>query len=199
MKPYLKCSAAIGCLYLLTGCATIIKGTSQDILVSTPPTTHASCTLSNGEGNWVVSTPGRVRVSKSKEDILIRCTKPGYQDVNGTIPSDFQGWTLGNLLLSTFCLIGFGVDAATGAINEYPRTYQLPMGSDYPDYRGSTDYPPESGSPYYPPDSRSPNYPSSERSSPYYQPQGSPPPRNSRGVPDKQGGNDQYPGTLPPS
>jgi hypothetical protein len=64
-------------------------------------------------------------VEKSKEDIQIRCTKPAWQDAASTIPSNFEGWTLGNLVLGG--IIGFGVDAATGAINEYPHTFQVPM------------------------------------------------------------------------
>ncbi len=66
-----------------------------------------------------------MKVDKTKEDILIRCTKTGYQDAVATIPSDFQGWTLGNLLIGG--VIGLGVDAATGAMNEYPHSFTVPM------------------------------------------------------------------------
>lgn len=55
----------------------------------------------------------------------VRCVKPGWQDGFGNIPSNFQGWTVGNLLLGG--IIGLGVDAATGAINEYPNAFQVPM------------------------------------------------------------------------
>jgi hypothetical protein len=108
-----------------SGCATIIKGTSQSIAITTPPTTGASCILSSREGNWTVISPGAVTVEKSKEDIVAKCTKPGWQDGVATIPSDFQGWTIGNIVAGG--LIGFGVDAATGAINEYPHAFQIPM------------------------------------------------------------------------
>ena len=109
----------------LSGCATIIKGTTQTIVITSPPVTGASCTLSSKEGNWPVVTPGSVTVDKTKEDILIKCTKAGYQDGVGTIPSDFQGWTLGNLILGG--IIGVGVDASTGAMNEYPNAFAVPM------------------------------------------------------------------------
>jgi S1-C subfamily serine protease len=66
-----------------------------------------------------------VTVDKSKDDILVKCTKPGYQDASASIPSDFQGWTLGNLVLGG--LIGVGVDAASGAMNEYPGAFGVPM------------------------------------------------------------------------
>jgi hypothetical protein len=83
------------------------------------------CQLSGGQGNWTVVSPGVASVEKSKADIQIRCTKPGWQDAASTIPSNFQGWTVGNLVLGG--LIGVGVDAATGAINDYPHTFQVPM------------------------------------------------------------------------
>lgn len=109
----------------VSGCASIIKGTSQSIVVTSPPVTGAYCILSSKEGNWPIYTPSAVTVDKSKEDILVHCTKPGYQDASASIPSDFQGWTLGNIVLGG--LIGVGVDAATGAMNEYPGAFAIPM------------------------------------------------------------------------
>jgi hypothetical protein len=110
---------------MLSGCATIIKGTSQNIVITTPPITGANCLLTSREGSWAVVSPGSVHVEKSKEDVLIKCSKPGYQDAQAVIPSDFQGWTLGNIILGG--VIGVGVDAATGAMNEYPNSFAIPM------------------------------------------------------------------------
>jgi len=109
----------------LSGCASIIKGDSQSIAITTPPTTGANCILSSKEGSWTVISPGAVTVDKSKDDVQVRCSKPGWQDAASTIPSNFEGWTLGNLLLGG--VIGLGVDAATGAINEYAHSFQVPM------------------------------------------------------------------------
>ena len=109
----------------VSGCASIIKGSDQSIAIATPPTTGASCVLTSKEGNWTIISPSIATGEKSKEDIQVRCTKAGYQDGVATIPSNFQGWTLGNLLLGG--VIGLGVDAATGAINEYPHAFQVPM------------------------------------------------------------------------
>jgi uncharacterized protein YceK len=124
MKIHLFAAAAALCV-VVSGCATVIKGTSQSIAITTPPTSGATCTLSSREGNWVVTSPGVVTVEKSKEDIIARCTKADWQDGVATIPSDFEGWTIGNAVLGGF--IGLGVDAATGAINEYPHAFQIPM------------------------------------------------------------------------
>jgi S1-C subfamily serine protease len=111
--------------FLLTGCASIIKGTSQSILITTPPTTEAYCILASSQGNWTVNTPGAVTISKSKENVTITCTKDGWQQAVASIPSEFEGWTVGNILFGG--LIGVGVDAATGAINNYPNAFQVPM------------------------------------------------------------------------
>jgi len=110
---------------LLPGCASIVSGSSQSIAITTPPTEGASCTLSSAQGSWQVTSPGAVTVKKSKDAMQARCAKPGWQDASGMIPSDFQGWTVGNLLIGG--LFGLGVDAATGAINEYPDAFQVPM------------------------------------------------------------------------
>jgi hypothetical protein len=112
-------------LFLLSGCATIVKGTSETIAVLTPPVTGAKCVLANGEGTWTVTTPDIVMVDRSKEDLQIRCTKPGYQDTVAVLPSGFEGWTAGSVLLGN--VIGLGVDASTGAMNQYPHSIQIQM------------------------------------------------------------------------
>jgi hypothetical protein len=122
----IKTIAALAALGVaLSGCATVVKGTTQSIAVTTPPVEGASCVLTSKEGTWTVVTPGVAKVGKTKQDIQIHCTKSGYQDATATIPSNFEGWTLGNVILGG--LIGFGVDAATGAMNEYPHAFAVPM------------------------------------------------------------------------
>jgi hypothetical protein len=124
MKVYtIAAIAAFG--VALSGCASIIKGTTQQIAITTPPTEGATCVLSSRQGNWTVVSPGVAKVNKSKEDIQVRCTKTGWKDATATIPSSFEGWTLGNILIGG--VIGVGVDASTGAINEYPHAFQIPM------------------------------------------------------------------------
>lgn len=125
MKTAKAGAAFVAVGVVLSGCASIVRGTTQTIAIATPPTSGAVCVLSSGQGNWSVMSPGAVSVEKSKEDIQVRCTKMGFQDGVGIIPSNFEGWTAGNLVFGG--LIGVGVDAATGAINEYPHSFQVPM------------------------------------------------------------------------
>jgi len=109
----------------LSGCASIVKGSSETIAINTIPGVRAACTLSNGRGTWRVATPGRVRVKRSMDDMDVTCSSPGYTDAEGTIPSDFQTWTLGNLLIGG--LVGLIVDWSTGAINDYDNRFEIPI------------------------------------------------------------------------
>ena len=70
----------------LSGCATVIQGTTQSVSVNTPPVAGATCTLTSSEGTWYVTTPGSVTVHKTKNDLMAVCKKDGYQDATATIP-----------------------------------------------------------------------------------------------------------------
>jgi hypothetical protein len=109
----------------LCGCASIIKGSSEEVAVNTPSVAAATCTLSNTRGQWTVTTPGTVEVKRRKKDVQVHCAKEGYQEASKVVPSDFEPWTLGNLLLGG--VIGVGVDASTGAINKYPSEVTVQM------------------------------------------------------------------------
>ncbi|MDZ4739470.1 MAG: hypothetical protein SGJ03_06150 [Alphaproteobacteria bacterium] len=121
-------SSALGIAALgiaLSGCATITRGTTQSVAISTPPVTGAICDLTSSQGSWQILTPGAITLEKSSQDLQCRCHKEGYQDAVAVIPSNFEGWTVGNLVFGG--IIGVGVDAATGAMNKYPASFQVPM------------------------------------------------------------------------
>ena len=110
----------------LSGCATIIKGPSQDILVNTNPA-GASCVL-NREGAKIAQvdpTPGTVKVDKTKYDITLVCDKAGYQESTYIVHSGIEGATFGNIALGG--LIGWGVDSATGSDNHYDSPVNLTL------------------------------------------------------------------------
>ena len=102
----------------MAGCATITKGTTQSIAVSTPGAVGARCTLtSSAIGTKVVATPATVIVDKGQDNIAVRCTKECFQDGAGIIASNTEVMTAGNILVGG--VIGLGVDAASGAMNKY--------------------------------------------------------------------------------
>lgn len=111
---------------LASGCATLTKGTSQAVTVSTDPT-GAICTLTRDAKPLAIvnPTPGSVPVEKGTGAIAIICKRQGYQDAAGTMTSEFQAMTFGNILFGG--LIGVAVDAASGAMHEYPAMVTITM------------------------------------------------------------------------
>ena len=109
----------------LAGCATIIKGTTQSISLKTPPEEGAQCELKNSQAPWFVTTPGSVTVHKTKTDLVVTCTKSGFQDATATIPARFNGVTAGNILIGG--LVGLTVDAASGANYGYTALTEIPL------------------------------------------------------------------------
>lgn len=110
-------------LFLLTGCASIISGTSQDITINTTPS-GADCQLIR-EGKVIgrALTPQTVQVERTKHDITVECTKAGYQKASVINESGSEGAVLGNILLGGG--IGWAVDSARGADNEYQKTMSI--------------------------------------------------------------------------
>ena len=115
------------CLLLAsTACASITTGTTQAFSVVTEPA-GAMCVVSrNGETLGIVNpTPGSLTVSKSSSALTVRCERPGHQVGLTTVPSSMQPMTAGNILLGG--VIGLGIDAASGAMNQYPSNVSLAL------------------------------------------------------------------------
>lgn len=102
----------------LSGCSSIIEGTSQEIMVNTTPD-KAQCDFVR-EGNVIASvnsTPAATTIKKTKHDITIKCHKAGYQEATFFNKSDAAGATAGNIILGGG--IGWAIDSAAGADNKY--------------------------------------------------------------------------------
>ena len=122
MKSYLI-TAFIGAS-LLSGCASITKGTDQDINFTVQGADKANCVLSGGvEAN--IDVPTVLKVDKSSDDIVATCNEAGYDESVTVIESSAEAMTAGNVLFGGF--IGLGVDAATGAMFKYPKNVIIYM------------------------------------------------------------------------
>jgi len=109
----------------LCGCASIVSGTKQTLLITTPPTTGANCVLTNSAGMWTVSSPGSVTVKKTRQNIVITCTKDGWQEGFAAIPANYEDSTTGNIIAGG--IIGLAVDVSTGAVTKYPNAFEVRM------------------------------------------------------------------------
>lgn len=112
--------------FLISGCASIVSGTTQPISVSTPGCDGASCELINDKGKWYVSnTPGSVTINRAYSDLMIKCSKEGVGASTSSVKSNTKAMAFGNILVGG--VIGAGVDMANGAAYEYPSEVFVPM------------------------------------------------------------------------
>lgn len=109
------CAAAVA----LGACATLTRGTNETVSIITDPP-EASCALKrSGQIVGIANpTPATVTLEKSKDDVSVVCAKDGHFDGVHVLSSTFQNMTFGNIVFGGF--IGLGVDAASGAMHEYP-------------------------------------------------------------------------------
>jgi len=122
--------AGVALVLLTTGCATLTKGTQQTITVATDPP-GAACTMSrDAKAVAVVNpTPGSMPIEKGAGTISILCKKQGYQDAAGVLASEFQAMTFGNIIFGG--LIGIVVDAASGAMHQYPAMVTITLEPEF--------------------------------------------------------------------
>jgi hypothetical protein len=121
MKSVIGAATAAVIAISLSGCGTITQGTTQNITITSSPSGgHCDLNRDGGHLATLYSTPGRVHVDKTKYDIAVICTKPGYQTASVNLESGYGIGTFGNAILGG--AIGWGIDSATGADNKYPST-----------------------------------------------------------------------------
>lgn len=126
MMTTLRLTMSLVTLGALAGCATIVKGTTQAIAVTTPGVPGAQCTLTSPSiGTRIVTTPATLTLEKSSDHITVICRKECYQDGTGIIASHTESMAAGNIIAGG--VIGLGVDAMSGAMNRYNVENQFAM------------------------------------------------------------------------
>jgi uncharacterized protein YceK len=106
MRPVVLSIAAAA---LLTGCASIMHGTSQDIGISSTPT-NALVSIDNMPAG---NTPVVAKLSR-KDNHIVHLTVDGYAPADLTLTRSTSGWVWGNIVFGG--LIGLAVDAITGGL-----------------------------------------------------------------------------------
>lgn len=114
---------------LMSGCASITGSRNQPVSVTCTsegkPVNGANCNLMNDKGQWFVTTPGTVMIQKAYGDLAITCKK---DDATGaaTFKSASEGAVWGNVIAGG--LIGYAVDASSGAGFSYPQSMNVNLG-----------------------------------------------------------------------
>ncbi len=115
----MKIILAFFSLVVLSGCASIMAGTTQDIAIDSTPS-GANCTAVRGQENLAsFTTPHLFHVQKTREDIVLSCTQSGYAPTTMTLISHTDAYAIGNGGFGTLAPVTWGIDAARGADNKY--------------------------------------------------------------------------------
>ena len=117
----------------MTGCASITGSRNQPVSVTCSsdgkPVNGANCSLMNDKGQWFVTAPGTVMIQKAYGDLAITCKK---DEITGaaTFKSASEGAVWGNVIAGG--LIGYAVDASSGAGFSYPQSMNVNIGGSSP-------------------------------------------------------------------
>lgn len=122
-RPYLAGLLLAGAL---SGCSSIVDGTTQNIVVNTNPS-NAECGFYRQGMRiaTIASTPASALVDKTKHDITILCVREGHQPTTFFNKSGVAGATFGNIILGGG--IGWAIDSASGADNKYDSPVNLTL------------------------------------------------------------------------
>ena len=108
----MKCvsGAVIGAAFLLSGCASIINGSKQDVRVTSQPS-GATVRVDDRESGMTPVTLNLARRTSHRVEVSLNNTKPYEMTLSPT----FNPTVLGNLFFGG--IIGFVVDSSSGAAN----------------------------------------------------------------------------------
>lgn len=104
----LQALLSLSLFFVLSGCATIMHGTTQDIEIRTDPS-NADILVDGGQH---FTSPALVTM-KRKDDHSVEISRQGYQKEKVEIKGDMSLAVVGDILAGG--VIGYGIDAATGA------------------------------------------------------------------------------------
>jgi hypothetical protein len=132
MKKIITVGLFVG-TFLLTGCATLISGSSQQVNVQAiDADTHnqisgAKCVITDSKGvaYAVDGNPGSVTLPRVYGDITIDCRAPNYWQKSVGGGSSFNAWTLLDVIFWPSAI----VDVSTGAAKNYPSHITVLMSS----------------------------------------------------------------------
>ncbi len=116
---------------LLSSCATVFSGTTQDVNIKVmdsvehEPLSGTTCKIidANGAEYYLASNPGVVKVTRGNGNLSILCKKEGYEQLNISVGDSFNAISVANIIFWP----GFIVDGLSGAYKKYPSHYMVMM------------------------------------------------------------------------
>lgn len=115
-------------IYMLSGCASIIKGKTKDINVLTSTGEEVVVDVVSASGTQTVRIPGVVNVKRDNRPVTIMVKNSTYIRPSTTVVSEkVELWTFGNLIVGAFGLFGTTTDASTGAMWDYDDSVVVPV------------------------------------------------------------------------
>jgi len=120
-----------GVLSILTGCASVTHGTTQNVKIETlspagKVVDGARCRVSNDRNDAEVRSGLTLPVRRSGENLSIECTQAGQPPARGQAISRANVGMVGNVMIGG--VLGAVIDASTGAGFNYPSWIQLIFG-----------------------------------------------------------------------
>lgn len=109
MRKYLFLISLLAAIVFLSGCATIMTGTTQKVPVNSNP----SGAVAKVDGGMAAVTPTIFNLER-KIDHTIEISKEGYRVATVILRHTLSGATAGNLLVGG--IIGVAVDGMSGAM-----------------------------------------------------------------------------------
>lgn len=122
MKSLIKFISILS-LVIISGCASVVGGTDQTVVVETrnkqgESVPNVACTVKNGRGSWLTVSPSYVVVQRSSTKLEVACHKQPNPTVHASSNPSLRILILGNIIVGG--PIGLGIDLVTGAAFDYP-------------------------------------------------------------------------------
>ncbi len=119
-------------LALVSGCASVVSGTSQQMTFQSSPE-GATVTIS---GRLIGKTPITTTLKKEKNQAVVFSLE-GYKPVTMQLTTHLDNWFWGNIVIGG--VIGSTTDGVTGAVHEYsPTQYYVTLTPDKKGADGKT-------------------------------------------------------------
>ena len=116
---------------LLTGCASISKGTTQTIRVDTKASDgsvidQADCQLTNNKGTYSIKSGGSTMIRRSSQNLDISCTNSNSETAQAKVISRANAGLAGNIIFGG--VVGAVIDHSNGSAYTYPSWVELVFG-----------------------------------------------------------------------